>query len=216
MKRQWCSVLIAFVLLSVIPSIAQCGMYTYQNVTADSSGNLIGDNLVQATSCKESSTYADAHLTMPSGAQFTATAYGADVAEAVAQAPFAAVAQAPFANESGSGSFSGNHNASSDLCGFSDGSTFNLPIIVGGAYTKEVWIGGQLLGVCAATIACTNTAIPQCRSNGVVVGPDTSCPPAWNTYWGTYRIGSGPVHCLPIGMSLPTNDTSPEWCTPAQ
>lgn len=117
MKRQWCSVLIAFVFLSVIPSIAQCGMYTYQNVTTDSNGNAIGDNWVEATTCQESSTYAEAHLTMPSGAQFAATAFGSDVAEAVAYAPTA--------NEVGDGSFWGNYNASSDYCGFYDGSTFS-------------------------------------------------------------------------------------------
>jgi RHS repeat-associated protein len=92
-----------------------------------------------------------------------------------------------------------------------------ISIYIGGAYTKEIWIGGQLNGWCAVTSACTNTATPQCYSSKIYVGPNGSCSPAWNNYFMTYRFGTGPVHCVGIGgLSLPTGDTSSEWCTPAQ
>jgi len=173
MKKQWYSVFIAFVLLSVIPSIAQCGMYTYQNVTADSSGNAIGDNLVQSTSCQQSSTYAEGHFTMPSGAQFAATTYGADVAEAVTYAPFA--------NESGNGTFWGNYNTSSDYCGYSNGSTFSLGLSI---HTTTYGPPPTVVNnVCFYTSLACAYGTPKCPQSapGVIFAP--SCPNYMRSRW---------------------------------
>ena len=85
--------------------------------------------------------------------------------------------------------------------------------IIGGAYTKEVWIGGQLQGFCAVTRACNNTTTPLCTAPSVYVG-NASCSPAWNSYWVTVKIGTGPTHCF-VAFSSATSDTSQEWCTPA-
>jgi hypothetical protein len=228
MKTKWSSVLITFVFLSVIPSSAQCGMYTYQDVTADSSGNLIANNLVQVTSCQQSSTYAEAHLTMPSGAQFAATAYGADVADAVAYAPLA--------NESGTGSFHGNANSSSDYCGFYDGSTFDFPLRIAPAWTISLSVQTPGTGTdcnymepctnpahCIQTNYCTaETSPPTCSVNNRDIKQyAVLCSPAFETPFIAYKIGSGSWKCTQGGLftlgasevSIPYIGALPGNCT---
>lgn len=85
--------------------------------------------------------------------------------------------------------------------------------IIGWAYTKEVWIGAQLQGFCAVTRACNNTTTPLCTAPSVYVG-GANCSPAWNSYWVTVKIGTGPTQCF-VAFSNATSDTSQEWCTPA-
>jgi hypothetical protein len=194
MKRQWCSILITFVLMSVIPSVAQCGMYTYQDVTVDSNGTVIGDNLVQATSCKQSSTSADAHITMPSGAQFAATSYGADVAEAVAYAPTV--------NEVGDGTFWGNNNASSDYCGYSDGSAFNFPLSI-----RTTTYGPRPIvsnDACYWTNLACAFGTPTCRQSTPGIVFAMSCPDYARAQWLVFkntcifaeaRATTGPGEC---------------------
>jgi hypothetical protein len=73
-----------------------------------------------------------------------------------------------------------------------------------------------LNGWCAVTSHCTNTSTPMCSSAGIFVGANGSCSPAWDSYFMTYKLGSGPWHCVGVGLSNPTNDTNAEWCTPPQ
>ena len=87
--------------------------------------------------------------------------------------------------------------------------------IMAGAYTKEIWIGGQLQGHCAVTSSCKNTSTPMCALGSIWVGQNGTCSPAWNSYFLTYRIGSGSAHCVNL-FSNPTNDTGAEDCTPAE
>ena len=198
MKTQRTAVLIAFVFLSAISLIAQCGMYTYQDVTSDGNGNLVATNLVQATSCKESSTYAEAHLTMPSGAQFAATAFGSDAAEAVVSASFA--------NESGSGSFSGTNSASSDLCGFSDGSTFLSPITLAIASTNYI-LNGLQGSECVYYLYCPNGNTAVTCPSGNPLYADATQNTCLNYLWDQrIRLNyNGTNHCFPIGSGAMSN-----------
>jgi hypothetical protein len=103
MKKQcWFSV-IALLFLYALPSHAVCGMYTYQDMWLDGSGDALGDNYTQVTSCFGSSAYAEVHVTMPSGYQVAASASGSTSADAVALSSTS--------GESGDGAFSGYNEA---------------------------------------------------------------------------------------------------------
>ncbi len=203
MKIKWILSLIALVFLNVTPLSAQCGLYTSQNLWIDDSGNAVGDNYTQA-SCEEPTAYAEAHIKTPSGYEVAASASGSTTAEAIAQYSVS--------SERGNGEFWG-FNSAFNACTQTDSFLpFDVPILIGGAYTKEVWIGGQLNGFCAVTSACVNTPTPLCAAGAIFVGQG-SCSPAWNAYWLTWSISYGPWHCAPA-ISNPTSDTSPEVCTP--
>lgn len=84
MTKQWWFAVIPFLLLSVIPSSAQCGMYAYHDLWLDESGEAIGENYTQAV-CAGGSAFADVYVRMPSGYQVGASASGSPSAEAVTQ-----------------------------------------------------------------------------------------------------------------------------------
>lgn len=84
MKMKWILSLVPLLLVSVIPSRAQCGIYTYHDMWMDSNGSIVGDNYTQA-SCEEPTAYAEVHVRMPSGQQVAESASGVTSAEAIAQ-----------------------------------------------------------------------------------------------------------------------------------
>lgn len=209
MKIQRYLGMLGFVLMYHVTSSAQtCGMYTYQDVYTNADGTVVGENYTQAQ-CARTSAYAEVVVRMPSGAHWIASASGVVSAEALAPSAIS--------GESGTGTFSGYNEISMDCWDYQSAGSFNWPIYIDGAYTKEVWIGGQIGNSCAVTASCNNTTTPQCYSAQIyLTGSGQSCSPAYNNYFLTYRIGSGSVHCVTPGISTPTSDTNPEWCTPHQ
>jgi hypothetical protein len=206
----WRFVLVAgiAILTPAIAAAQSCQMHSYSDMWLDESGNAVAVNYTDASACGSYTAYADVTLTMPSGYSVSATASASCCAQAVSTASAM--------GETGEASVTGSNEVIS-ACGTLFGTSVLPPIYIGGAYTKEVWNGGQFEGWCSVNIACSNTSTPQCFSYEVYVGQNGSCSPAWNSYFATYKIGLfGPVHCVKIGLSLPTSDTSAEWCTPAQ
>lgn len=194
-----------------LPSAAQsCGsIYTYADMWIDENSTAVAVSYTEGDAfCDDYSAYTTVTISMPSGLSYYGSGSGlSSFAEAVALAAAA--------GENGNGEVDA-YGEVDYVCGGSVTSILPSPISIGGAYTKEVWIGGQLLGMCAASIACSNTTTPMCYTPGIAVNESNTCSPAWNIYYLTYKVGIfGSWHCVPIGMALRTSDTTPEWCTPA-
>ncbi len=88
-----------------------------------------------------------------------------------------------------------------------------VDIIIGaGAYTKEVWNGGQMNNNCSVSSSCTNGP-PLCSVGSVHVS-DGVCRPAWDTYFLIYKETNQPWRCFSQALALPTSNISPQHCTP--
>lgn len=139
------------------------------------------------------------------GAQFAATAFGADVAEALVYAPY---------GQEGSGSFWGNNSTSSDFCGYYNGSTFNLPITLSIAFTKMLTSPPGQSDWCNSVPICSNTATPKCKYTPIREVGGGACHPAHYCEGLAVRVAGGPYSCF-INVCIPTTDTTPSpSCTP--
>lgn len=98
--------LIAFPFLHTLTAAGQCYMQTTHDMWYDANGNIVGDNATYAE-CDEPYAYAEVHITMPSGLQYSGSDTGIDFVEAVTQASTN--------SETGQGSFSGS-NVADSLC----------------------------------------------------------------------------------------------------
>lgn len=216
-KQGWLA-LPLFVLLSAAASNAQCGMYTYQDIWLDDSGNAVGENYTHAA-CIGGSAHAFVQVRLPSGDQVGASATGSTSADAIAQSS---------GSEIGEGLLSGS-NETVDACFTATYASFSWPVDYELAYTKSKWNGfTQLVGEgdkkCFVDSWCTPaTTPPTCNPSWVIQNPlipglEASCWQYYYTDWVAVRIRivDATWRCFPLILSQNargTIDSSLKACT---
>jgi len=209
MKKQCWFTVIAFLFLYAIPSHAVCGMYTYNDLWLDGSGNALGDNYTQSTCGYAGSAYAEVYVQMPSGYHVAASASGSTTAEAIAQSSTFGYA--------GDGVFSG-FNEAGDGCDYFVSSSFGWPLQIRPATTVTV-TATQDPGTgtdCAVGQPCTNPAIchvqdsctaetspPTCSASGTLRDYAILCHPAHEHPFIAWRLAGGDWRCWAVKESVP-------------